>query len=520
MNTPIAVVMSRPNVRLGGHTQTQEISIKSFLNFIFKERANRILFTIAVIGITIQFIIFKRLYPYADFFSDSYSYLFAAYANLDINIWPIGYSKFLRFFHSITHSDTALVGFQFFFLELSSIYFFFTTLYFFNLSRISRIILFIFLFFNPLFSYVCNYVNSDPLFIASSVCWFTQLIWIIHRPRTEQIFIQALLLFACFTIRNNAYIYPVLTVVAFALSKYRLWLKVSGILLGLVFIIPFIIHTRNAAYKLTGVKQFSLFTGWQLANNALYAYEYMDTTKTLSPKVQELDRISWNFYKGADSLFHKKVFRYVGNYFIREPYAPLKWYLTKHYAITDQYSQVAAWGKSSVIFSEYGSYLIKNNLRAYAWEFMLPNSRNYFLPPLEKLAIYNLGLDEVDEIAKVWFHYKTNKVTAVSNKVQDSVLFIFPTLFLVVNFYFFSNLFLFWVTEKYKSTTFLFNSYLILASGFLLLNFLFSVFATIIVFRYEVFPLIICLASALLIAEPAKQIREAERIKENNPLHH
>ncbi len=101
----------------------------SLLNFILKEKSNRKLLVTAGIATLLQFTVFKFLYPYPDFFSDSYSYIYAASANLDINIWPIGYSKFLYIFHELTHSSLALVAFQYFFLEISCLFLFFTILY-------------------------------------------------------------------------------------------------------------------------------------------------------------------------------------------------------------------------------------------------------------------------------------------------------------------------------------------------------------------------------------------------------
>ncbi len=88
--------------------------------------------------ITVEFILFKLLYPYASFFSDSYSYIFAAAMHLDVNVWPIGYSKFLQFFPWITRSHLALISFQFYFLEISALYFFLSILYFYRLQRITR----------------------------------------------------------------------------------------------------------------------------------------------------------------------------------------------------------------------------------------------------------------------------------------------------------------------------------------------------------------------------------------------
>jgi len=89
-------------------------------------------------GSIVSFILFKLLYPYPDFFSDSYSYLEAAYFNQDIAIWPIGYSKFLWAFHYLTHSDTAFVAFQYFFLQISALYLFFSILYLYQPSEVTK----------------------------------------------------------------------------------------------------------------------------------------------------------------------------------------------------------------------------------------------------------------------------------------------------------------------------------------------------------------------------------------------
>ncbi len=481
---------------------TNNTNTSSFFHFIIWNPRNRKFLFIALGGTIVQFIIFKILYPFPDFFSDSYSYIYAAQANLDISIWPIGYSKFLRWFHFITYSDTALISFQYFFYELSALYFFFSFLYFYKPVKTNEIILFIFLFFNPLFLYLCNYVNSDPLFLALSLFWFTELLWIINRPRMYQIFVQAVLLFACFTVRNNAYYYPVIAALAFVLSRQTWRRRVAGALLGVALIIPFIIHTRNEAYKMTGTKQFSLFTGWQLANNALYAFEYMDTTKILPSQVNDLDKMSLSFFRQVPTKFlHEYLLSDQGNFFIRASYSPLKQFMLHHYQITDEYSNIVAWGKSSAVFSEYGRYLITHNPRAYIWEFMIPNTKNYFIPYLEKLQVYNLGLDNIESNAAYWFHYKSNTVTSFSKTGQGNILYLYPAIFLSLNIYLIVIGLWFLFKKVYLNTEVPINRMLILSGLTLCVNFCFCIFSTIIVFRYQVFPIIICLSLALLLTE-------------------
>jgi len=473
---------------------------ETFFQFIWRNKINRRYLLIALVGTIIQFVIFKLLYPFADFFSDSTSYIFAAQANLDINIWPIGYSKFLRIFHFISYSDTALVAFQYFFLEIASLYLFYTILYFIGLHRISRTVLFIFLFFNPLFLYLSNYVNSDPLFAGFSLVWFSELLWIIYKPAAYQVFTQAILLFLCFTIRNNAYYYPLIAIVAFLLSNQKIRIKILGIILPFLLIIPFVIHTRNEAYKLTGTKQFSLFTGWQLANNALYMFEYTDSAEGLSPQCQELDRDVRKFYNTTAPEFHASLYNYVGNFFIRDPYSPLRKYVYKHFNITKINTDsvvLVAWAKSSVVFKEYGEHLIKRNIQGYMWGYLKLNAENYFLPPLEKLEIYNTGSSHVYQIIKNWFHYKSDRVTSVSNKLQGNILFLYPTLFLVLNFCFSAILLACWLQGRYKLIAPALKKSLSVVVLLLVVNAIFCISATIIVFRYEFFPLILFFAFTL-----------------------
>src|SRR5580692_2413497 len=84
----------------------------------------------------VQIFLFKLAYPFPDFISDSYNYIESAALHLNVNLWPIGYAKFLWLFHQITYSDTALVCFQYFFLEATLLYFFFSFLYLYNPSRL------------------------------------------------------------------------------------------------------------------------------------------------------------------------------------------------------------------------------------------------------------------------------------------------------------------------------------------------------------------------------------------------
>lgn len=484
----------------------QEPSQKGFHTFLFVE--NKAYNAIILLLVGCQFVIFKMLYPFPDFFSDSYSYIFAAYAHLDVNIWPIGYSKFLLLFHWFTHSSVALNFFQYFFLELSALYFYQTLVYFYPTGRATRTILCLFLFFNPLNLYLANYVTSDAIFIGLSLVWLAQLIWIIHRPRPYQLFVQALLFIIAFTFRYNAIYYPILAGIAIFMSGQRLSWKIAGTLVGPLLMAGFILFSRHAAYELLGTAQFPpILGGWQWGNNALYMREFIeeDSTKFPTPETAELDRIARQYFRTTPPEY-RNLPAYVANFFIRQPEAPLKQYMTRHFpVVTTDTANVIAWGKVAPVFGQYGLFLIKRHPLAYARHYLLVNTKNYFLPPLEKLEIYNLGQDEMWPIAGYWFGYPSLKVKSVSKLLQGNLLLLFPGLFMVLNLYFFWSLYSFIRRKGFQWAPRYFSFTVILVSGFVLLNAAFSIFANIIVIRYQVFPMIVCLTFSMLLTDYLEQ---------------
>jgi hypothetical protein len=78
---------------------------------------------------------------------------------------------------------------------------------------------------------------------------------------------------------------------------------------------------------------------------------------------------------------------------------------------------------------------------------------------------------------------------------------VYPVLFAILNLYFTIALFLFLRKKCWKKASRLFNYSIALVTAFLLLNFAFSVFANIIVIRYQVYPMIILLTFTMLLTD-------------------
>jgi len=129
----------------------------------------------------------------------------------------------------------------------------------------------------------------------------------------------------------------------------------------------------------------------------------------------------------------------------------------------------------------------------------LLNVKNYFVPPLNNLEVYNQGDEVIRSSAQDWFDYKTPDVTAISKTAQKYVLYIFPFLFLFANLYLFGGLFFL----AFRKQIFRENSeqlrLIALSAALILINMGFSVFSTINIFRYQLVPMIVCLSSCLLI---------------------
>jgi hypothetical protein len=316
-------------------------------------------------------------------------------------------------------------------------------------------------------------------------------------------------------------IYPITAALAFLISPYKVWAKVLGIVSGPVLLIPFIIASRNAAKEMTGTAQFPILSGWQWGNNALYMRNYIevDTMAFPTKETAELDHIARDFFRNTEPQ-KRDLANYVANFFIRKGNAPLKQYLYKHYRMNNDAEQVVAWGMVSPVFGQYGLFLIKRHPIAFARYFMLMNCKNYFLPPLEKLEIYNLGQDKMWPIGQFWFSYSSDRVWCVSKYLQALILIIFPILYLLLNLFYGSTFAILMQQQGFHKGGDHFANLIILISAFLLLNFIFSIFANIIVIRYQIFPMTLFAIFGMVILKYILlnlKTRQLERGKDMTP---
>jgi len=475
----------------------------SYWTFVWKEKTNRKFLLYGLAACILQFIVFKLLYPFPDCFNDSYWYVHAAVHQLDISIWPIGYSKFLAAFHSLTSSHIALIAFQYFLFQLAAMHFYFTLLYFFNIRPWISNSIFVFIVSSPLTLYISNTIASDTLFGALTLLWLGELIWIVFRPRIQHLVVGGVLLFLCFTLRNTAYYYPFIAALAIVLSHQRIWKKIAGIAFPILLLIPFINFTKNAAYNLTGTRTFSLLTGWQLANNVLYFYDHIhvDSIELPTAASREVNQLALTFFHRSSPLEYRLFLNSTdGNVYIINYQSPLKRYFVGLQKGIDHPDMVQLWGRASVDFEPFGRSVILHHPWEYFRYFVLMNAGYYLLPQLSDLKTYNNNRDEVEPLIANWFHYPATGVTSVSKDIQG-YLFIYQVFFFLLHIYFVGVAFLIIVKARViqfpRRTVFLYC----LLTTYLSLNAVFSASVTINLLRYQFIPMYVLLLTNLLLTE-------------------
>lgn len=479
-----------------------------FLDFIWQDRTNRrYLYAFGATTI-LTWIVFKLLYPYPNIIFDSYNYIKAAALHWSFNAWPIGYSKILQGFTFFSHSANLLVAIQYFFLELSFLGFFFTWRYFFRPEKFNNT-LFVLLFLNPIFVYCCNYIISDPIFIALSVIWITQLLWLIYRPRPYMIITNALLIGIAFTVRYSALYYPMMAALAFILSRQRIVLKLAGILLPALLMGSFIFYTSNQVAKVTGEGQFSAFGSWKIANDALYAYAHVlpGNTDTVPEKFQALDKEVREYFRTAGDPADMLSPDFTsGSLYMFALYTPLVKYMDSLYGYSVVFLNSKKWLTVAPLYQSYGTYLIRKYPAAYTQYFLWPNLIRYVVPPGEIFGSplpFNLHDSYGGEYLHKLFNLPTITPPASSVSLSQSILSIYKMIPAIIHIAFLISLVGFIISRGFTQVAKPYNYCLLLIVGLWSCDFGFSVLSAGIVLRYQLFVMILEMAASLYFFEYA-----------------
>lgn len=439
-----------------------------------------------------EWIIFKLCYPYADFFTDSYTYIQSAAGRDAIGYRPIGYAVFLRAVHSIWPSDTFLVTLQYVLVQGASLG---LILY---LRRRARLperatrILFGSLVLNPLIPYVCNYVSSDALFIGLSLLWLIVLMQLLLRPSWWWLVLQLGLLFVIFELRYIALYYPAVAALTFLLAKKASPVfRLAGVAGSIGIIACGILWIRHITGRETGAPIFSAFSGWQIASNALNMVPFIgsDTTGLSTVECRRLAVIVDAYFEKADPGLRARGPAATTDY-MWVPRSPLHVYL-QDYRKRSGVGYFVAWHRVAPVFTQYGYYLIRHHPLAYAHYYIWPSAEGFFWTPLDVFGVYNEGHTTVDPVAKDWFHYAGLQPRVLSATIQGRLLAPMPVIWVLLNIAFIATTLLFLSSRRQREDYPVFTGCLRLAAAYLLANASFCIIASPSVFRYQVLPMMI-----------------------------
>jgi hypothetical protein len=490
----------------------------SFKHFLFHNKRNRLTLYFAAVAIILQFAIFKYLYPFASYIhGDSFSYLDGARQNLTINTYMIGYSKFLRVFNTFAKPDYMLVAFQYLFIQCSVLFLLFTVFYFYKPGRYMQIILLSLMVFNPLFLHLGNLVSSDGIFLGLSCIWFALLLWLIHRPSNKIIIWQAVILFIVFTFRYNALIYPVIAIFAFSLSRLSLRKKIAGLTLALLLIGCFVGFTMWRYKVLTGYWQYAPFSGWQLANNAMYAYREVDKSdrKPVPEQFLALDKKIRTFYDQNRRLYLGEA----STFYMWTPGLSLMQYRDSLFKKANDTAaiELKKWASMGPLYKDYGLHIIQKYPLHFLRYFIWPNAKKYYAPPIEFLETYNSGKNYVTPQAKNWFGYKSIKVSVRMKNIKVRVLDYYPFLSGIINLLMLFGL-LYYLFLKGWQYNPIFNKTILLAGFVWLINAGFTIFASSAALRFQSFPIILTTLFTLLLIDWMIQLMRQLKQEQKNQV--
>lgn len=470
----------------------------SFYQFVFRSSTNKIFLIASISTSIIIWILFKNLYPNANLIFDSYHYLIATQTNTPVYAWPIGYSQFIRLLGYISHSVFFLVTTQYFILEITFLLFFFTIRYFLKPGLLTSILLLILFHFNPIFAYTANLVISDTLFVTLSLLWIVQLFWIIIHPKEWMIYTHAILLLLAFTVRYNALYYPIIALIAFILCNRPLFFKLKGILISSLMIIGFILFTSYKMGTHYGVKQFSPFGGWKLANDALYMYEhvYKYNHDPLPEKFKELDKTVRNYFNNPHdtvNIFTPDVTS--GSYYMYIYPSPLMEYMRKINGPDPNPLNFKVFAPMGPLYQEYGTFLIKKYSKEFLFNFVLPNALRYLIPPQEvytdNVNPFYLRIDDLDSSARKWFGISSTGATKKNIEIRYKIFQNYPIGNTIMHIVFLLSCLSFIILNGFKKakTNIAYMVFIIML--LFIVDFVFSISASAVVLRYEILILVI-----------------------------
>jgi len=453
----------------------------SFADFIFPQHRTELWIGLGILAV--QFICIKTLFPYAIITGDANQYIRTAANNVELTAWPIGYPKFLEWVHLLAKGGWLLVTLQYILLEGAILWFYFTVRYLLQPGKwVSRLIYFC-LLMNPFILCISNYAQTDSLFTALSVAWFTLILWHLYKPRPVYIFGLVILAFLPWTIRYSAMFYPLITLPVILFSGVRWWVKLSGVITGCLLFWGFVLYTENLYQQLIGRKEFSPYSGWQLAGNALIMYRHIEHREADIPPpellplhqlvLHDLDNLP-----APDQLPDKELH----HFFTWKPISPLVRYCQAVYGTNPSTETLRKWASAGQLYHKYGVFLIKRHPLAYFRYYGMAGVA-WFISPDDALTnVFPKGGVLTIDRSRDWFGYPSNWLPCSTSSLY-SVTFI-PVFANILNLLFILCIPGYFICGCHRTASPLINKAVVTIAIYWLINFIFIVLSAPFQNRY------------------------------------
>ncbi|MDO6433131.1 hypothetical protein Q4E93_21155 [Flavitalea sp. BT771] len=431
-----------------------------------------------------HFILLKIYYPYAVIFGDSSEYVRAAWHNTQLTAWPIGYSKLLGWIHTLTRKDWAIVIFQYLLLEAAVLYLYFTVLYLLRPGKWVKLLILFFLVMNPFILSITNYILSDAIFAALTIFWFSIMMWYLHKPRPILVYLLVFANLLLFSLRYYAAFYPLITVPVILFSKVRWWVKVSGLVLGCLLFIGFIWYTASLFEKQSGIRDFSPFSGWQLAGNALIMYRHISHREqdTPPPALRSLHQLVLKEMNNPESPINGIPDRRLVIYFTWDARSPLMQYCGMKLSIHPLTSDLPKWSSVGKLYHDYGVYLIKRHPVEYI-RYYVGQGLDWFISPRAEFTnVYPQGGYEIPGIVNDWFGYNSDWLPCSPDSLYSIAMF--PQIITILNALVLIGVIIFFFRRCHVAEGSLTTKVLIFFMTYWSGNFLFIIFSAPATLRY------------------------------------
>lgn len=342
-------------------------------NKFIKEKNQLYFFILFSLIAAVICVLMRVFYSFPFSYSDTGSYVLSA-ASGTFNVFrPMGYSKYIRFIHSISDSIYSVFYVNYFLLYLAEMFLLFSVKY---LMKIKNSVVFfmfgLFMLTNARLIFSCNLLMSDGIFTILTILYITLQLWLISRPSYFIALISMVLLVLLCRIRYSGLFFIPVTVLVFFLSFKEKKKFVLCVLTCLPLITGAYIYssTKKQYVENVHVDTFSGFGGWQSINNASVLLPEAKSIPISKFKTPQLKTLHTYIQTCPDNIFHDSYSMTTSYMWDNDlPYKIFNTYMLD----CSGYDYPTQWAVNGKLYSEYAKVLIKEYPFKYLVRFIIPS---------------------------------------------------------------------------------------------------------------------------------------------------